>query len=662
MLLHHLRAAIDASGEIVFMTDRDGTFTFVNPRFVEVYGYQPAEVIGRVTPRILKSGQTAREKYVGLWQSLLNKQVVNLQLVNRTKDGRLLQIESSASPTFSEAGELVGFLAVQRDITARTQMEAAVRESEARYRLLAEAAQDDIFIVTSDLTLEYVNTAGARRIGRSVDEAVGKRLDQLFPPAVAETMCRKLSEVFAANQPRHEEDHFAMSSGEVWLSTSLVPLARDGNKPQAVLGVARDITQQKHLEAQYLQAQKMEAVGRLAGGVAHDFNNLLTAILGYAELLLDQLSAKDPRWADVQEIVKAGQSAASLTRQLLAFSRRQILQPAVLSLNDVIRDVKTILGRVIGEDVAIVLDLAADLEPVMADPGQLEQVMMNLAVNARDAMPHGGRVTLKTENVEIDQSQGRIREISPGRYVLLAVSDTGIGMSPEVQAHLFEPFFTTKGPDKGTGLGLATVHGIVKQSYGCIWVDSEPARGATFTILLPSTQPSAKPVHQPGPTEAESFAGSETILLVEDNAPLLRLASKILRRLGYRVLTANSAEAALDLCAREGNTVDLLITDVVLPGLTGPALADQLKAQWPQLRTLLTSGYTDEMVRRAIVGGRRPFLQKPFTRRRRSRERCGWCSIRRRDFHPRQICAVPGRQRPESGQTSEHGQLPTITS
>lgn len=614
MLLHHLRAAIDASGEIVFMTDRDGAFTFVNPRFVEVYGYQPAEVIGRVTPRILKSGQTAREEYVSLWQSLLDRQVVNRELVNRTKDGRLLQIETSVNPILSDAGELVGFLAVQRDVTARKQIETALRASEARYRLLAEAAQDNIYVVTRELTLEYVNIAAARTLGLSVDDATGKRLDQMVPPAVVDLARRKLTTVFEANQPRHDEDLIALPSGDVWMSTWLVPIVRDEGRAEAVLGVSRDVTKHKRLEAQYMQAQKMEAVGRLAGGVAHDFNNLLTAILGYADLLSAQLSADDPRWADVQEITKAGQSAARLTRQLLAFSRRQILQTVALSLNDVIRDAQKILGRVVGEDVSIQLDLAPDLEPVMADPGQLEQVMMNLAVNARDAMPNGGRLSIKTENVEIDQSQGHIRGISPGRYVLLAMTDTGSGISPEVHAHLFEPFFTTKGPGKGTGLGLATVHGIVKQSYGCIWVDSEPARGATFTILLPSTQPSAKPVHQPGPTEAESFASSETILLVEDNAPLLRLASKILRRLGYRVLTANSAEAALDLCAREGNIVDLLITDVVLPGLSGPTLADQLKAQWPQLRTLLMSGYTDDnIVRHAVVDGRRPFLQKPFT-------------------------------------------------
>lgn len=611
--LHHLRAAIEASGEVIFMTDREGTITFVNPRFVEVYGYQPAEVIGRVTPRILKGGQTAPEEYVGLWQSLLNKQVVTREFVNRTKDGRLLQIESSANPILSETGELVGFLAVQRDVTARTQMESALRESEARYRLLAEAAQDNIYILNRELIFEYVNMATARTLGLSVDDVIGKRLDQLLPPAVVDLARPKLTQVFETNQPYHDEDLVPLSSGDVWMSTWRVPIARGGGKTEAILGVSRDVTKHKRLEAQYVQAQKMEAIGRLAGGVAHDFNNLLTAILGYAGLLLEEFGADDPRQADVQEIIKAGQSAASLTRQLLAFSRRQVLQPAVLSLNDVVRDCQKMLGRMIGEDVAIVLDLAADLEAVMADPGQLEQVMMNLAVNARDAMPHGGRLTIKTENVEIDQSQGHIRGISSGRYVLLAMTDTGSGISPEVRAHLFEPFFTTKGPGKGTGLGLATVYGIVEQSHGCIWADSEPARGATFTILLPPIQPTVKPVHQQAPTEPESLAGSETILLVEDHADVRDLVCRTLQRFGYRVLTADSAEAAPDLCKREGNTVDLLITDVVLPGLSGPALADQLKAQWPQLRTLLISGYTDSIVRCEIVDGRRLFLQKPFT-------------------------------------------------
>lgn len=609
----YLRAAIDASGEIVFMTDREGVFTFVNPRFVEVYGYQPAEVIGRVTPRVLKSGQTAREEYAGLWRRLLGKEVVNLQFVNRAKDGRLLQIESSANPILSETGELVGFLAVQRDVTARKQTEAALRESEARYRLLAEAAQDNIFILTRELTLQYVNVAGARLLGRSVADATGKRLDELVPPSVADGARRTLPAVFAAGQPRHDEALVTLPSGDVWLSTWLVPMAGDGGETAAILGVSRDITKYKQLEAQYVQAQKMEAIGRLAGGVAHDFNNLLTAILGYADLLSEKFGADDPAQADVQEIIKAGQIAASLTRQLLAFSRRQLLQPIVLSLNDLIRDTEKLLGRMIGEDVAVVLDVAADLEPVIADPWQLEQVIMNLAVNARDAMPHGGSLTIRTENVEIDQSQGHLRGIPSGRYVLLAITDTGSGISPEVQAHLFEPFFTTKGPDKGTGLGLATAYGIVKQTHGCIWVDSEPGRGATFTILLPATKPTLKAVDRPAPTESESLAGSEAILLVEDHAALRGLVRRTLQRFGYRVLTADSAEAALDLCARAGTTVDLLITDVVLPGLGGPTLAERLKAQRPQLRTLFMSGYTDEMVRREIVEGGRHFLQKPFT-------------------------------------------------
>jgi len=392
-------------------------------------------------------------------------------------------------------------------------------------------------------------------------------------------------------------------------------LTRDSaGRPVEVFGSWVDITERKALEMQLLQAQKMEAVGLLAGGVAHDFNNVLTAIGGYAELVREDLPGEDARRHDVEEILRATERAATLTRQLLAFSRRQVLAPRVLDLNGVVAGVDNMLRRLIGADVELRTALAPELGAVRADPGQLEQVIMNLVVNARDAMPRGGKLTLETANAELDESYALEHPaVVAGPYVMLAVSDSGVGMDAATQARVFEPFFTTKEKGKGTGLGLATVYGIVKQSGGNIWLYSEPGRGTTFKIYLPRVdQPPEQPAAAPAPRAAPR--GSETVLLVEDDEAVRALARKMLAAHGYTVLAAASGAEALKLAADHTGPIHLLVTDVVLPGMSGRELATRFQSVRPGLKVLYTSGYTDDaVVHHGVLDPGIAFLQKPFT-------------------------------------------------
>lgn len=385
-----------------------------------------------------------------------------------------------------------------------------------------------------------------------------------------------------------------------------------GGGPVRVVLTIDDVTERRHLEQQFHQAQKMEAVGRLAGGVAHDFNNLLTAITGYSQLLLSSLPPNDPSRGDIEEIKKAGDRAATLVGQLLAFSRRQTREPKVLDLNGVIRNLESLLRRLIGEDIQFMTHLAPDLGRVRADPGQLEQVIMNLVVNARDAMPQGGRLTISTANVSLSATRARSRyPARSGPHVVLSISDTGMGMSPEVQAHLFEPFFTTKEPGKGTGLGLPTVYGIVTQSGGNIEVETAPGVGTSFRIFLPRVDSPVSP-ETPRPS-GEAGRGSETVLLAEDDQSVRQLVQKILQRGGYTVLEAVDGEQAIQLCCNYPGRIHLLITDVVMPRMSGMDLARQIRALRPDLHVLLVSGHTESGVRRrGVTDPNTIVLQKPF--------------------------------------------------
>jgi nitrogen-specific signal transduction histidine kinase/CheY-like chemotaxis protein len=378
------------------------------------------------------------------------------------------------------------------------------------------------------------------------------------------------------------------------------------------VAVKRDITRDLALEAQFLQAQKMQGIGRLAGGVAHDFNNLLSVILSHTEFLLDSVAELDPLREDVVEIERAGKRAAGLTRQLLAFSRKQVLAPEVLDLNHILGDMEKMLRRIIGEDVALSQELAPDLGLVKADPGQIEQVVMNLVVNARDAMAGGGALVIRTRNRDLGEEESRRADVAPGRYVEVEIADTGVGMDAQTLGRIFEPFFTTKPVGKGTGLGLATVYGIARQSGGGILVDSEIGKGTAFHILLPRDLSEAAPAARAAPAP-RTAAGPATILVVEDEEPLRRVAVRILEKAGYTVLAAGDGAEAARLAAECGE-IDLLLTDVIMPQMSGRALAEGLMRERPGLRVLYMSGYTDDaIVHHGVLEPGTHFLSKPFT-------------------------------------------------
>jgi signal transduction histidine kinase/ActR/RegA family two-component response regulator len=422
-------------------------------------------------------------------------------------------------------------------------------------------------------------------------------------------------EMLKAGLVRIVERRFVRKDGSIVPVETKTKRMQDGR----YLSIVRDITERRQAEEalvalrdreeQLRQAQKIEAIGRLAGGVAHDFNNVLTAIMGYADLLLDDFRIDDPRRQDLTEIKKAAERAAGLTRQLLAFSRKQVLQPVLLDLNAIVGGIDKLVRRLIGDEIEFTLEEAADLGKVIADPGQIEQVLINLAVNARDAMPEGGRLTLRTRNVTMTPADAqRLPPLAAGEYVALEVADTGHGIPAEVAPHIFEPFFTTKPQGKGTGLGLATVYGIVKQSDGFIFVESVEQQGATFAIYLPrAAQPDASAMHSAGDAPAHPV-----VLLVEDEAAVRALAAGVLRRQGLTVLEAPTAKAALQL-AENQNRIDLLLTDIVMPGGSGHELAQQLRRQRPGMKIVYMSGYSDEGVRQAAAAGGIPFVQKPFT-------------------------------------------------
>ncbi len=378
-------------------------------------------------------------------------------------------------------------------------------------------------------------------------------------------------------------------------------------------GIAQDITDRKKLEEQLRQAQKMEAIGNLAGGIAHDFNNLMTVVTGYSQFVLNKVAEESPLRADIEEIKKAGQRAASLTRQLLAFSRRQVLSPELVSLGDVVSNIKEMLKRLIGETIELVVTSGSDLRRVKADPGQIEQIIMNLALNARDAMPDGGKLLIETDNIDLDATYcGQWSDVRPGPHVVLAVSDTGTGMDAETQQHIFEPFFTTKELGRGTGLGLSMVYGIVQQSGGSVRVYSEPGCGATFRILLPEAKEDADS-HKPQESPERMQPGSETVLIAEDEDMVRTLTRRILESHGYRVLEARNGKEALEIAERHVGPLHLLLTDVVMPKMSGKELAQHLLESRPETKVLYMSGYSENLVsHQGILDAGVALIEKPF--------------------------------------------------
>jgi PAS domain S-box-containing protein len=500
--------------------------------------------------------------------------------------------------------------AVRRE---RKRAEEALARSQATYRSLVEDSSFGISQSTLDGRLIAVNPALVSMLGYA-SEAELLRTNLATDVYVDPGQRARLVEVVLKAGTIAAESQWRRKDGKTITVRQIGRVVRDAQgRVEYFNAIIEDVTERQLLEAQVRQAQKMESVGRLAGGVAHDFNNVLTAIFGYADLVLEELPPAGAARQDVEEIRKAAERAAALTRQLLAFSRQQLLAPVVVNLNELVQDIDKMLRRLVTEDIELRLALARDAGNFRADPGQLQQVLMNLVVNARDAMPTGGKLLIETTNTELTEQYSELHQaVVPGSYVMLAVSDTGIGMDAETKARIFEPFFTTKEKGQGTGLGLSTVYGIVKQSEGYVWVYSEPGRGTTFKLYFPRVGEPAAALRPP--PETATLTGTETILLAEDDEMVRPLAKGLLEKLGYTVLEAENAAQALKVASAHRGAIHLLVSDVVMPGASGRELARRLAATRPDTRVLYVSGYTDDaIVHHGMLEPGLHFLQKPFT-------------------------------------------------
>jgi two-component system cell cycle sensor histidine kinase/response regulator CckA len=610
------RSIFENAIEGVFRGTPDGQkFLSVNPAMAQMFGYDsPAEMVKAVVDITQQLGVKPERRDEALRRLSEQGELKNFEGKVQCKDGSEIWISANVRAVFGAEDELLYLDGIVQDIAERKRAEDALRESEERYRDLVENAHDIIY--SHDLQGRYtsMNKAGAQITGYTREEALTLDLTKTVAPEHIEKVREMLRKKLAGEKVTAYEMELIAKDGHRITVEANTKLVFQNGVPVGVQGIARDVTERKQLEEQLRQSQKMEAIGQLAGGVAHDFNNLLTAINGYSGLALQCIDDNHPLKGYLEEIKKAGDRAANLTRQLLAFGRKQILQPLAINLNDVVTDMNKMLRRLIGEDIQLAAKLDPALKKTKADPGQIEQVLVNLVVNARDAMPQGGKLTIETLGVDLDQDYaGRHVGVVPGTYVMLAVSDTGAGMDEDMQARIFDPFFTTKEKGKGTGLGLSTVYGIVKQSGGNIWVYSELGHGTTFKVYLPelaagSQKTEAAIVESPMP------GGSETILLVEDEEVVRGLARKILEHAGYSVLDANRGEEAVRVCLERAEPIDLLLTDVVMPETSGKEVADRLTGLLPGLRVLFMSGYTDEaIVHHGVLDSNVEFIQKPFT-------------------------------------------------
>jgi PAS domain S-box-containing protein len=603
---------IQTANVIILGLDVDGNVNIFNQTAEEITGYTAAELKGRSWfDKLLP-----KDRFPDVWKEFgrIAGGGIPTTFENPilTKSGEERDIIWQNNQVTID-GKIVATISFGNDITERKRAEAALRESEEQYRDLVENAHDIIY--SHDLQGKYtsMNKAGEQITGYTAEESLSLDIERTVAPEHLEKVREMVRRKLAGEKVTAYEMEIIAKDGHRITVEANTKLVYQNGVPIGVQGIARDVTERKQLEDQLRQSQKMEAIGQLAGGVAHDFNNLLTAINGYSGLALQKIDEDHPLKGYLEEIKKAGDRAANLTRQLLAFGRKQILQPLALNLNDVVTDMNKMLRRLIGEDIEFHAKLDPALKKTKADPGQIEQVLVNLVVNARDAMPQGGNLTIETLCVDLNEDYAdRHVGVVPGHYVMLAVSDTGTGMDEGTQARIFDPFFTTKEKGKGTGLGLSTVYGIVKQSGGNIWVYSERGHGTTFKVYLPELAGTQKAIA--ATVERVIKGGSETILLVEDEDVVRRLACKILENVGYNVLEASRGHEAVRLCLEREEPIDLLLTDVVMPETSGKEVADRLSKMQPGLRVLFMSGYTDEsIVHHGVLDLNVEFIQKPFT-------------------------------------------------
>jgi len=617
-----LQIVIDSIPHRVFWKDRNSVYLGCNRSFAHDAGLDdPALLVGRNDFEL--AWKATGHLYVAddrlVMESLTPK--IGIEEPMAFADGRTIWLRTNKVPLRDASGAVFGVLGTYEDITEQRQAAIGLHESEERFRATFEQAAVGISHVGTDGRFLRVNQRLCEMLGYSREELLGRTFQQITHPADLEADVENVRRMLAGEiQAYSMEKRYLRKDGTAaWIALT-VSLARDADgRPKYFISVVEDIEPRRLAEAkearlrnQFEQAQKMESVGQLAGGIAHDFNNLLTAILGFCELILSD--EKTSHRSELEEIKHAGERAAALTRQLLAFSRKQVFQLELLDLNAVVLNMETMLRRVIGEDVRLTSALATEIGRVKADPSQIEQVLMNLAVNARDAMPGGGALRIETSNVDVDEALAAAHTpCAPGRFVVLSVSDTGCGMDSETRRRVFEPFFTTKPKGKGTGLGLATVYGIVKQSGGFVSFSSEPGKGTTFQVHLPCTK---EPVamERSGAHVAAPLKGTETILMVEDDDGVRRLACRVLESLGYTVLCAESGPEALDLARDHEGKIDLVLTDVVMPAMSGREVERRLVEAGHAARVLFMSGYTDDAVlKHGVLETGVAFLQKPFT-------------------------------------------------
>lgn len=595
----------------------DGTVRYWNRASERFYGYSAEQALGRnlldlIIPPAMHAGVSAALQRM----AETGEPIPAGEIMLRRKDGTSIPVYSSHT-LVHVPGHEVELFCIDTDLSD-------IKSAEQKLRQLAQAVEQSPAAVTiTDLhgTIVYVNRAFEMMSGYAAEDVLDQNPRLLKSGETPAEIYTSLWTTISAGQEWRGELCNRCKDGRLyWVSVSIAPVFDAEGRMTHYLAVQEDITQRKQaeaqqhrLQAQLIQAQKMETVGQLAGGVAHDFNNMLSVIIGYGQLVLSRLPEGNPLVSHVQDIIQAGERSAALTRQLLAFSRKQTLQPEVFDLNELTLKLEKMLRRLISEDIELELRLAENSGQVSADPGQIEQVIMNLVVNARDAMPTGGKLMIETECVKIDQCYAdQYLSLEPGRYIRLSVSDTGVGMTPKTQAHIFEPFFTTKPQGKGTGIGLATVYGIIKQSNGHIGVYSELDYGTCFKVYLPQVNHISPIKTQPEPTLLHP-RGTQTVLVVEDEPAVRRLAEGMLLRAGYQVLTAHDPSAALRLLNRADSSIDLLLTDVIMPQMNGFELAQQARLLHPDLRVLYMSGYPDNaLAHHGVLDSKRHFIGKPF--------------------------------------------------
>ncbi len=626
------RDLLEGIPDAIVAVDREGTILQVNSQVQELFGYTRNELIGKkiemLVPDRFRSGHHHhRESFAAAPK--IRRMGPGLDLYGRRRNGSEFPVEISLSPVSVDGKTVV--LSAIRDISDRKRIEEDLRhaheelhrktaeqigEYRAQLASIIDSSEDAIIGKSLDGTITSWNKGAERIYGYSPDEVVGKPISILAPSDRPDEIPGILRKIARGESTEHFESiRVAKDGRRLNVSITVSPLRDAAGKIVGASAIARDITAQRKTEDQLQQSQKMEAIGRLAGGVAHDFNNVLGIINACTEFLRDRIDPTSEPAIYIENIKKASERAAALTRQLLAFSRKQVVKPVLLDLNDRLKEISRLLRPLMGDDVEILISPRCKSAVVEADPGQLDQIVVNLAVNARDAMPQGGRFILETDSVEFDQHfADQHPPLFPGKYIMLAVSDTGSGMDRTTLSRIFEPFFTTKEPGKGTGLGLATVYGIAKQSGGHVWVYSEPGRGTTFKVYLPSAEHKIAAASSAVAEPAVPKRQGTTILLVEDDEIMRSLTRQLLKEQGYTVIEAGDGKAALEWVESHPGQFDVLLTDVMMPGMSGAELADRLINSSPALKVVYMSGYTGELMEASKGLKHGLLLEKPFTR------------------------------------------------